>query len=251
MEIPLLKPALPQNKVSCVAVSDHCDALISKLNELNIEQIITEKNNSVKDIDYHTDLFLLNIGNNELILDKSQSSNIVKYLTKGYRCKILQKEVSSPYPGDCLLNSAIFGNIAIYNPDSTDNAVIAKLKSKGYRLVETNQGYAKCSVCPVSDNALITDDESIYNSCKKNSIDALLISKGSIKLKGFNYGFIGGCTGRIDKNKLLFNGDINYHTDCNKILDFLYKYKTEPVIIENRPLTDVGSIVPLCEIIEK
>ena len=77
--------------------------------------------------------------------------------------------------------------------------------------------------------------------------DSVLIKKGSIRLDGFDYGFIGGCTGLIDKNKLLFNGDINYHKDCNKIIDFLHKHKVEPVVIENQPLTDIGSVIPLCE----
>ena len=137
------------------------------------------------------------------------------------------------------------GKSFFYNEKTTDNKIIDYYLNNSVKPIKVNQGYIKCAICPVTENAFITDDTSIYNAAVDNGFDALLVSKGSVKLKGYDYGFIGGCTGFIDKNVLLFNGDINYHKDCNKIIDFLSLYNVKAEIIENKPLYDVGSIVPL------
>lgn len=247
MYFPLKTPYIPRSRVTVVAVSEAADeALFQKLNELDIEVIKTLKNNNVTDINYHSDLFLLNASQNALFIDESQRNSFVKYLTIGYELKEISS-VKSPYPDDCRLNCVVMGDKIICNEKTVCSEIAEYARNIGYRFIHVNQGYTKCSVCIVNDNALITDDESIYNACQNNQIDSILISKGSIRLKGFDYGFIGGCTGLINKNKLLFNGDLNYHTDCNKITDFLNKHGVGPVIIENRPLEDIGSIIPLCE----
>ena len=247
MYFPVESPNIPKNKVTVVAVSSEADEnLFKKLNDLEIEVIKTEQSRKIKDINYHSDLFVLNLTKNNLLIDESQKNSFVKYLTIGYNLTEIDG-VKSPYPSDCSLNCVVMGDKIICNINTVYPEILRFSENNHYKLITTNQGYTKCSTCVINDNALITDDESIYNSSQNNQIDSILISKGSIRLKGFEYGFIGGCTGMIDKNKLLFNGDINYHNDCNKIIDFLNKYGVEPVIIENKPLTDIGSIIPLCE----
>lgn len=248
MYFPLNNPNLPQSKVTVVAVSEIASQkLISKLNDHNIETIKIKTNPAVDIIGHHSDLNLLNYAYGKLIIDNSQSDNFVNFLTKGYGLKVISR-IRSPYPYDSGLNCVVMGEKVICNLKSVSDEVIHLAEELNYRIIPVNQGYTKCSVCLLNDKALITDDESIYRVCQKNNIDSILISKGSINLSGFNYGFIGGCTGLIDKNKLLFNGDINYHRDCNIVIDFLKSYKIEPIIIENEPLTDIGSIIPLCEV---
>ncbi|MBQ8782892.1 MAG: hypothetical protein IJZ57_03885 [Clostridia bacterium] len=247
MYFPLKNPNLPENRVTVVAVSTKAsEKLLNKLDEHEITAIKTITNNLVTDVGYHTDLNLLNYSEGNILIDKSQKEIFVNFLTKGYSLKTIS-EVKSPYPYDCRLNCVIMGDKLICNPKTASDEVLLIANELDIKIIPVNQGYTKCSICLLNDNALITDDESIYNACKTNQIASLLISKGSVKLNGFDYGFIGGCTGLIDKNKLLFNGDINYHNDCNMIIDFLNSYNIEAVIIDNEPLTDIGSIIPLCE----
>lgn len=248
MNKPLKTPNLPKSKVTYAAVSDYSPLLLKKLEELNIKALITQRSNCLSsEICYHSDMLLLNFAEGVVLIDESQKNNIVNYLTMGYRAEFLKNRVMSLYPTDSLLNTVVIGDKIICNPDTADKQILEFAAKADYKLISVNQGYTKCSVCVVNDNAIITDDESIYNACSKKGIDTLYISKGSVKLDGYDYGFIGGCTGLIDKNKLLFNGDINYHKDCNKIIDFLNTYNVYPVIIENEPLYDIGSILPLCE----
>lgn len=246
MIIPLKRPNLPDNKVCDVAVSNYSIKLINKLEELNINPILTINSDRLdKRVCYHTDMLINNISGGTILLDYSQKNNLVKYLTKGYRCKIIDESVKNNYPEDSLLNAVVVGDKLICNKNTVHHSILDYADKNRYNVIHVNQGYTKCSICIVSDNALITDDESIYNVSQANNIDSLYISKGSVQLKGFDYGFIGGCTGLIDKDKLLFNGDLNYHKDCNRILDFLSQNNIKPIIIENEPLTDIGSIIPL------
>ena len=248
MEKPLSRPNLPQGKVCTVAVSDYSEKLTQKLAELNIKTIITASSKNLDErISHHTDMLLLNYAKGRLLYDESQKNNIVKYLTIGYRGVLIENKVKSPYPDDSRLNVVFAGDRLICNPQSTDEFILRFASDSGFKIIPVNQGYTKCSVCLINDNALITDDESIHNACTADGIDSLLISKGSVKLNGFDYGFIGGCTGLIDKNKLLFNGDVRLHSDADKIFSFLNIYNIEPVIIENEPLYDIGGIIPLTE----
>ncbi len=247
MSLPIEIPNLPQNKITVVTASDDDNDFNIFLKEHKIKNIPTIRNNKINKINHHADLSVLNYKHSSLYIDKSQKENFVKYLTIGYDVKIIESQVKSPYPDECFLNCVFLGDKIICNPATISEEIKTFCYENNIKFVSVNQGYTKCSVCVVNENALITDDESIYKSFENNQIDALLIKKGSVKLKGFNYGFIGGCTGLIDKNKLLFNGDINLHSDCNNILDFLTRYSIEPVIIKDKQLNDIGSIIPLCE----
>ncbi len=117
----------------------------------------------------------------------------------------------------------------------------------GLTIIPVKQGYTKCSICIADENSIITDDESIFKSAQNYFDDILLISKGSVRLKEMNYGFIGGCTGKIDKNKIAFNGRIESHDDHNLIIDFLDRHNITAVELLNDRLTDIGSIIPVCE----
>lgn len=247
MIFPVSRPNLPQYKVHEVAVSDYSDILIKKLNELNINPVVTSRSSNLdKSICYHTDMLMLHLQGNTILADESQKNNIVKYLTMGYELRFINIDIKSPYPYDSFLNAVVLGDKLICCKNTIHKDVIDCAVNNNYQIINVNQGYTKCSVCIINDSAIITDDESLYRACG-NIIDTLYISKGSIKLDGFDYGFIGGCTGLIDKDKLLFNGDINYHKDCNRIIDFLGLHDIKPVIIESQPLTDIGSILPLTE----
>lgn len=107
--------------------------------------------------------------------------------------------------------------------------------------------YSRCSVCVINENAIITDDISVFTAAQNFLSDVLFISKGSIRLDGYDYGFIGGCCGKIDKNKIAFNGRIDSHKDYKLIIDFITKHGVDCIELNNNVLTDIGGILPLIE----
>lgn len=250
MNFTVLKtPGLPQRKVCHAALSNHSPQAVKTLIDLEIEPIITiPSQNLDKRVSFHTDMLMFSPAKGEVFLDTSQIDNFVNFLTIGYSVNFINDKVSSPYPKDSFLNAVILKDKLICSHKATSNEVINSAYKNKLKVIYTNQGYTKCSVCLVNKNAIITDDESIYIVAEQNEIDCILVNKGSVKLDGFEYGFIGGCCGLIDKDKLFFNGDINMHSDCNKIIDFLSNHFVKPVIIENQPLTDIGGIIPLTEL---
>lgn len=245
---PLETPNIPKGKVKTVAVATDDPLLLKTLESLGISVIKTvESPNLDKRVSRHTDMLLLNISPNELLIDSTQKSNFVKFLTIGYSIKEINVKVSSPYPKDSALNSLVLGDKFIYCQTAVSAEALNRVYEYGYKLIDVKQGYVKCSVCPLDCNTAITDDESIYKALSKNGIDCLFINKGSVQLSGFQYGFIGGCTGLIDKDKLVFNGDISLHSDYIIIERFLSEHDITPIVIKGRPLTDIGSIIPLSE----
>ncbi|MBR4890006.1 MAG: hypothetical protein IKU15_01660 [Clostridia bacterium] len=147
----------------------------------------------------------------------------------------------SNYPFDIAYNVLISEKNAMANFKYTDPVLKDVLVKKGFRLIDINQGYAACSSAAFA-GGIITSDPSVISACKKNEIDVLEIEKGEVELKGYDYGFIGGASGYVSQ-KLLFFGDILWHSNYTKIKGFLSDKKIEYDYIENFPLTDVGTII--------
>lgn len=157
---------------------------------------------------------------------------------------VLNKKLRSDYPGDVLLNCVCTGKNFICNSETVSDEIFDKMKINGYNIINVKQGYTKCSVVPVSDNAIITDDESVDIECRKSGLDVLKISKGSVELPGFEYGFIGGATGKIAHDEIIFNGDITKHPDYKNIDLFLKKYNVRYVYFSGN-LEDIGSMISI------
>ncbi len=153
------------------------------------------------------------------------------------------------YPNDCALNFAMCGNHIIGNRQAIHPRIAGLILKYHWNFIPINQGYAKCNVCTVSDNALITEDEGIAKACKSNRIDVLLLKKKVVQLPGYDYGFIGGASSApfhaADGTKLFFCGCIEEHPEFEKIRRFCRQYDVLPVSLSNEPLTDYGSILPL------
>jgi len=112
-----------------------------------------------------------------------------------------------------------------------------------------NQGYAKCSVCILNKEAVITSDLGIYRAALGKNIDVLLIPpQRSISIPGYDYGFIGGSTGLVSSKKIAFTGDLKTLDSWESILLFLQKYGITPVTLGASAVLDLGSLIPLCTV---
>jgi len=159
---------------------------------------------------------------------------------------IIGKSILNPtYPYDIAYNSARVGDYLFCNEKYTDIEIIQYCKTNNIKILNTKQGYAKCSICIVSDNAIITSDKNIFNLAEQNKIDVLLTDDRNIKLKGYKNGFIGGTTGLLENNLLAVNGNIKLHTNYKEIKIFCSKHNVEIISLSNEELEDVGSIIKL------
>lgn len=240
------KPNLPENKVSTVAISHTAGESVKKLNNMGIDTIIIPDNPFLPGpVKSHADLQLLHLEYNTIFC---QNEHLFSgELKEKFFIHTIKEKAGNKYPDDVRLNCAIIGKKIICNEKTISKDILEYAYTNDYIIINVNQGYSRCSVCILNENAIITDDESIYRASQNFLNDAELISKESIVLKGYNYGFIGGCCGKIDKDKIMFNGRIESHKDYKKIIDILQRNNINAEELDSCPLTDIGGILPLIE----
>lgn len=240
-------PNLPENDVTLAAISSLAGESIKKLNSLGIKtsEIISNKSLPIP-INSHADIQLAHMGNNVIFCqDEHLFSGDLKEKFTLFR---ITEKAGNKYPDDVRLNCTLIGNKIICNIKTISTDILDYAYRNNYMIINVNQGYSKCSVCVLNDNSIITDDVSIFTAAGNFLNDVTLISKGSVILNGYNYGFIGGCCGKISKNKIAFNGRLDSHKDCNIIIDALQRNNIECIELCNKPLTDIGGIIPLLEV---
>ena len=223
------------------------DEEISNLSKLNTEIIKIPKCNKVYDaINGHPDIQLNILKSNEaqIIIQKDINTATQKILKDNNIKYIVSKNsLSNTYPHDIFLNSLILENYFIHNLKYTDENLLSTQKNK--TLISVSQGYTKCSVLPVNEKALITNDMGIHKILREYNFDILLLPPGDILLPSLNCGFIGGTGGMIGDNLMAFFGDLKYYRFGEQIIKFLYKYDVKPVFLRKGKLIDRGSILTL------
>ncbi len=227
-------------------VSKAVPKICKKLEELGFKLIYTENVDGFISYEQtHADMQCCVIDNTTFVL--SSCKKLGKSLENfGLNVSYTVNNHSGKYPENILLNIKIVGNNLIGKIKNIDDSIFRYCKRAGYNLIDVNQGYAACSCVKVSNNAIITADNSIYNALKTSEIDILKISEGNIKLHGAGeetYGFIGGASVLIDDKTLLFFGDITKHTDYIRIKTFCNSHNVKIYYIEDLELTDIGGVV--------
>ena len=242
----LENPNLPENKVITVFANINDNALKNVFAELSIKVVSTTENKFLDaPVSRHADILANYVGKSTFLVDKNQVE-LCKFIKDNGGKSIIIENIKYPYPNDCLLNFADIGDYIICNKSILTKEIIDLLPKKP--IIDVKQGYSKCSVCICKRNTIITDDKSVYNAVLQyDNINSLLIEKGSVHINKYDYGFIGGCCGLINKNTLLFNGDLLLHSDFDKIKKFLYDNDVNYIDIKGKPLTDIGSIIPIME----
>ena len=113
--------------------------------------------------------------------------------------------------------------------------------------VLVNQGYAACSTLIIDETSIITADRGISEKAKSLGYDILLIPSGEIALEGYDYGFIGGCCGFIDKNTLAFTGTLGSLTYGHIIMEYLNAKNIKVIELTDKHMKDIGGIIPIME----
>ncbi len=239
-----------EKKISTCIIDARVSNNIEKnLNKIGIKTIKTPKCLEVYNaISYHPDIQFFNCGDGKIIVSPNVYDKYIEIL-KDYNIEIEKGEkiLSRKYPNDIVYNVCIVGKYAIHNFKYTDNKVLDYIEKKGFEKINIKQGYSKCSICVVDNNSIITSDEGIVQSIKENcaDIDCLLIKNGNIDLFDMNFGFIGGCSGKISDKEIAFLGKIENHPDFEKIKEFLNSKNIKTVSLSNNKLVDLGSIIPI------
>lgn len=244
-------PNLPVCASTVIIGEKYCNILQNGVGKLGINILSMPDNPYVDDrLSGHADLSVLHLGGNRLLLAPylKRSSFSQQLEDRGFDIRFADIEQSALYPNDAQMNVCILGDKVIYNPKTVPDTIVKCLTTSDRAVqISSRQGYSRCSVCVVNDNAIITADEGICRSAEAHGVDVLKIRPGYIDLPGFDYGFIGGASFKISDTKLAFTGRLDKHPDAERIIDFASLHNVDIVYITDNPAFDIGGAVPITE----
>lgn len=245
-----VKPNLPTASVRVAVVDRNApEGLFSFLMQNKIEYIKSCRvTNCIEAVSTHPDMQICNVGGGNFICEPSTYEYYKKCLgIYGVNISSGEKRAGSNYPYDVAYNVVTAGNLLMHNLAYTEPKILEAARNDGFSICNVRQGYTKCAVCVVSENAFITSDKGVYDACLKNGIDCLFTPVGEIALGKRSDGFFGGCCGLIAPDKLLICGNIGDSEALARIKNFLGRYNVDIVSAFDGCLTDIGSIIPVLQ----
>ena len=206
-------------------------------------------------ISSHPDIFFFQ-KDDTLIYAPNAPKRIVKELKKR-KIKLIKgkKEVGKKYPETVPYNAVGIGNLLIHNLKHTDETILSSYENH----INVNQGYTRCNLIALNENAFITSDVGIFNAVNSqqttdNSLypheslvetygrtSVLYIDPKQIKLEGQKNGFFPGCCG-VWKNNLIVCGSTKNLKEKTELDKFLKDNNFNLIELYDGDLIDVGSI---------
>lgn len=221
-----------------------CKEEINELNALEIKTIhLPESPFLDNEINGHADILSFNTGDGKIFIDSSIKVETEPFL-KGYEV-ISCELIKSPYPNDVKLNGALLGDKLVCNNKMISTEILAWATHNNIHIINVKQGYTKCNICILNNDAVITEDDGIARLLKNYQIDVLKLKSGYVELSEKHYGFIGGASAKISDNEIYFSGDITSHPEFYEINKFLNKYGFSMIYNQNRALRDFGGLIAL------
>lgn len=243
----MIKPNLPDKLVKKVIVS--CD--ISGKIELSLKKYgidiikLQGKMNCDPAVRNHPDLYITHCDENVFLFAKNICSVAGDCDIKFTEIEISTGECKIKYPDDVFMNSTVIGKNIIGCKKYMHKNILSFAEENDYRIINVNQGYAKCNICVVDENSVITEDVGIAKILSDYDFDVLLLENKVVRLSNYPYGFIGGASGKLSGNILGFYGNVFDHPEFNRIESFLTSKGVEPISLSDDPLTDYGSLIPV------
>ncbi len=244
-------PNLPKNKVKIAIIDQLAGEEARELLRLGVKTIPTINIYNIDThVSTHPDMQICHVGGSDFFTVNNAGEYYIKKISELGENKLCEKfnnsythsiEGEVKYPLDCKLNSVVTKEWVITHKN---NVLYDQLHKD---VIKTNQGYAKCSTCVVSENAIITADISIAKSAGNFGLDVCTVTNNSIRLQGYSNGFIGGTCGKISKDAIAFFGNVKTHPDADKIISFCKNYGVLCVSLSNSELYDYGSLIPIIE----
>ena len=221
-----------------------------------------------KSISAHPDIFFFQTEDG-LIYAPNAPKKIVKELKKR-KIKLTEgkKEVGKKYPETVPYNAVGIGDTLIHNLKHTDSTILSLYENH----IHVNQGYTRCNLVALNENAFITSiedykttrlqdykevaetqrrkdaecDASTNSATEKlkahgSKFRVLYIDPKQIKLEGHDHGFFPGCCG-VWNNNLIVCGSTKYLKEKEELNKFLKDNNFNLIELYDGELVDVGSI---------
>ena len=239
-------PHLPEAPATLAAVSDDAP-VIRALHALGVRTVSPAPNPVLPaETARHADMLLCHAGGNVCFVSPEQTALAERLRQEGFTVRF-SSPPGAAYPDDIKLNAAVGRDFALGLADRIDAGLTAYLRETGRTMVPVKQGYAKCGLCIVTENAFITEDPSLADALERRGAAVLRIAPGDVYLSETHHGFFGGACGKIAPDKLAVTGSLSCHRDGERIRVFCAGHGVAIVELTDGRIVDVGSIIPLKE----
>lgn len=238
-------PNLPQSFIKSAVVGNYPE-IIDALRQLGTEVIMLDENRSLSEpVRKHADMSCLSLGGGRFL---TYDNALAEKLSLAGADVIIPKAAqSSDYPHDIGVNCLIIGKYIICNTTYCVPELREYAESNDLKLLNVRQGYARCSVAVIDERSVITADKGIAERMSGEGFDVLLIRPGFIELPGYDCGFIGGCCGKMSKDRILFSGSLRSHPDGAAITEFVTSRGVEIITASDGILYDFGGFIAVEE----
>ncbi|MBQ6065362.1 MAG: hypothetical protein IJK89_00945 [Clostridia bacterium] len=237
-------PNLPEAPVTLAAVCDDTP-VTEALHTLGVNTVSPAPSPVLPtETARHADMLLCHAGGNVCFVSPEQTALAARLRQEGFAVRF-SAPPGAAYPDDIKLNAAVGKDFALGLIDRIDAGLAAYLREKGRVLAPVKQGYAKCGLCFVTENAFITEDPSIADALERRGAAVLRIAPGDVYLSEAHHGFFGGAGGKIAPDRLAVTGRLSFHRDGDAIRRFAAEHGVEIVELTDERIMDIGGILPL------
>jgi hypothetical protein len=196
-------------------------------------------------ISSHGDIQVCPVGKSKIVVHPKINHETLASMKKaGLEVLTGKMELKGKYPENIYYNVGICGKYYFHKLSHTDSVIRVELAKKNIIPVGVRQGYAKCSMISIGGRRAVTSDAVIGKKTFGLGIETLLLPPGGgILLPGFDYGFIGGCCGVDDSEKVVFlNGSTDKYLYGEELRAFIKRAGYNLVELHGGALEDIGSI---------
>ena len=192
-------------------------------------------------ISTHPDIFFCQYEPDKLVFASDTKSEYIAALHKaGVKMTKGKQHLGNTHPDTVQYNACALRNILIHNLKHTDGRILEIFKEK--RKINVKQGYTRCNLLALNENAFITSDMGIQNELLKHGFEVLYIDPRQIRLDGHEYGFFPGCCG-VWRNQLIVCGSAENLKEKTELDEFLKRNGFALKELYDGALMDVGSIL--------
>ncbi|AVM66643.1 hypothetical protein C3V37_01690 [Peptostreptococcaceae bacterium oral taxon 929] len=227
-----------------IAIVDRAyyDILRDKLNKFNIKVYPSFESKILKGaVATHPDMSLFKYDEDTLIASR-ESFDYYNEIFKGTKINIINanEDPHEKYPSDVKFNALRIGEHLICKRDVCAKSIIKRFDEA--KIINSSQGYVKCSIIDVGSEYFASDDKYLYEIIKSFGKKCILLDKGFVKIKDYDYGFVGGASGYA-RDKIFLTGKIINEANRIRLEEFAREINKELIYLTEYDIFDIGTLM--------
>lgn len=227
-----------------IAIVDkaYYDILRDKLSEFNIKAFPSFESKILKGaVATHPDMSLFKYDEETLIASR-ESFEYYSEIFKATKINVINanEDPLEKYPDDVKFNAIRVGEHLICKKDVCSDAIMTRFNPD--KTINSSQGYVKCSLIDIGSEYFVTDDKYLQKIINGLGHKSILLDKGLVKIKDYDYGFIGGASGYA-RDKIFLTGLIKDEANRIRLEEFAREINKELIYLTEYDIFDVGTLM--------